>query len=96
MTSSSARWRIPSCASASRPRTQPDYRLLRRSATVAEDPAGGPPVASPDPGDDYLIALAVNERAALVSGDRHVLSIGGDLPIYAPADFLRHIEPGLS
>ena len=69
---------------------------LRRSATVAEDPAGAPPVASPDPGDDYLIALAVKERAALVSGDRHLLSIGGDLPIYAPADFLRHIEPGSS
>ena len=69
---------------------------LRRSATVAEDPAGGPPVASPDPGDDYLIALAVKERAALVSGDRHLLSISGDLPIYAPADFLRHIEPDFS
>ena len=63
---------------------------------MTEDPAGAPPVASPDPGDDDLIALAVKERAALVSGDRHLLSIGGDLPIYAPADFLRHIEPDSS
>jgi uncharacterized protein len=42
---------------------------LRRSATVADDPGGAPPVTSPDPDDDYLIALAVSERAALVSGE---------------------------
>ena len=67
---------------------------LRRSATVADDPAGAPPVASADPGDDYLIALAVSERAVLVSGDRHLLAIARDMPIHAPADFLAQLEPG--
>lgn len=61
---------------------------LRRSATVVSDPDAPPTRASEDPGDDYLIALAEHERAALVSGDRHLLELAGDLPIYAPADFL--------
>jgi uncharacterized protein len=66
---------------------------LRRSATVADDPGGAPPVTSPDPDDDYLIALAVSERAALVSGDKHVLTLGGELPIYSPGAFLDVMEP---
>lgn len=61
---------------------------LRRSATVVPDPDEPPTRASEDPGDDYLIALAEHERAALVSGDRHLLELARDLPIYAPADFL--------
>jgi putative PIN family toxin of toxin-antitoxin system len=61
---------------------------LRRSATVVSDPDELPTRASEDPGDDYLIALAEHERAALVSGDRHLLELAGDLPTYAPADFL--------
>jgi putative PIN family toxin of toxin-antitoxin system len=66
---------------------------LRRSATVTGDPDGPPPLTSRDPGDDYLLGLAVSQRAALVSGDRDLLSLGGDLPIYPPADFLRAIAP---
>jgi predicted nucleic acid-binding protein len=61
---------------------------LRRSATVVSDADEPPARASEDPGDDYLIALAEHERAALVSGDRHLLELAGDLPIYTPADFL--------
>jgi putative PIN family toxin of toxin-antitoxin system len=61
---------------------------LRRSATVVFDPDEPAPRASQDPGDDYLIALAAHERAALVSGDGHVLELAGELPIYAPADLL--------
>ena len=61
---------------------------LGRSATVAEDPAGRPPLRSPDPGDDYLLALAATARAALVTGDRHLLSLDTALPIFAPAEFL--------
>jgi putative PIN family toxin of toxin-antitoxin system len=64
---------------------------LGRSATVAEDPAGPPPLRSPDPGDDYLLALAATARAALVTGDRHLLSLDIALPIFAPAEFLRTI-----
>ncbi len=62
--------------------------LLQRSATVAQDPDAEPPRRSVDPGDDYLIALAAAERAALVSGDKHLLALEGDLPIFAPAAFL--------
>jgi putative PIN family toxin of toxin-antitoxin system len=62
--------------------------LLRRSATSAQDPHADPPKRSVDPGDDYLVALAAAERAALVSGDRHLLALEGDLPIFAPGAFL--------
>lgn len=49
--------------------------LLRRGADVGDDQSGPPPVRSPDPGDDYLIALAVATQALIVSGDRHLLRL---------------------
>jgi predicted nucleic acid-binding protein len=61
---------------------------LTRDATVIEDPSGEPPLRSDDPGDDHLIALAAAERAALVSGDRHLLALADRLPIHSAADFL--------
>ncbi|MEA2470986.1 MAG: uncharacterized protein QOE38_1985 [Thermoleophilaceae bacterium] len=66
---------------------------LRRSATVVDDPDVAPPVRSPDVGDDYLLALAAAARAALVTGDGHLLSLGTDLPIYPPASFLTTVAP---
>lgn len=65
---------------------------LERSATIVPDPDEPSPRASKDPGDDYLIALAAHERAALVSGDRHLLELAAELPIYAPADFLAVLD----
>jgi putative PIN family toxin of toxin-antitoxin system len=65
---------------------------LERSATLVSDPDEPTPHASEDPGDDYLIALASHERAALVSGDRHLLDLAGALPVYAPADFLSLLD----
>ncbi len=65
---------------------------LRRSATIVQDPHEPAPRASEDPGDDYLIALAAHERAALVSADRHLLELAGELPIYPPADFLSVLD----
>jgi putative PIN family toxin of toxin-antitoxin system len=65
---------------------------LRRSATMAPDRGEPPPRASEDPGDDYLIVLAAHERAALVSGDRHLLALAAQLPIYAPADFIALLD----
>jgi putative PIN family toxin of toxin-antitoxin system len=63
--------------------------LLRRAATVADDQDGTPGLpAWRDPGDDYLIALAAAADAMLVSGDRDLLSLGEDLPIHSPAEFL--------
>ena len=64
--------------------------LLRRSATLVDDPpAGSAPVSSPDPGDDYLLELAVHTRAVLVSGDKDLLGLDAALPIYAPAAFIQ-------
>lgn len=61
---------------------------LVRAATVAPDPDGPPPLRSPDPGDDYLIALAAAQSALLVSGDDHLLGLGARLPVYSPGEFL--------
>ena len=61
---------------------------LERAATVVEDPGGTPAFRSSDPDDDYLLALAGAHRAALVSGDKHLLSLAGDLPIFSAVDFL--------
>jgi uncharacterized protein len=63
-------------------------RLLRTEAEVVADPADPPPVRSKDPGDDYLLALSFHHHAALVSGDRHLLALEGDAPVYRPAAFL--------
>lgn len=62
---------------------------LQSSATVVEDPRSAPSVRSPDPGDDYLIALAESEQALLVSGDNHLLSLSKELPVHSVASFLR-------
>jgi predicted nucleic acid-binding protein len=45
-------------------------------------------VRSLDPDDDYLIALAAEARAVLVSGDRHLLQLDRRLLIHAPGKFL--------
>lgn len=65
---------------------------LARSAVVATDPGGAPPMHSDDAGDDYLLALAAAEDAVLVSGDEHLLVLASDLPIRAPADFFAFLD----
>ena len=62
--------------------------FIRRLATVVPDPGDLAPVACPDPGDDYLLALAYAQKAVVVTGDSHLLEIGTGAPICAPADFL--------
>jgi putative PIN family toxin of toxin-antitoxin system len=61
--------------------------LLRLGTILAPDPEGAVH-RSADPGDDYLLALAENERAVLVSGDRHLLELADDLPIQSARTFL--------
>lgn len=72
--------------------SEPDAAELVRwfadSATVVIDPDADPPVHSRDPDDDYLIALASVHRAALVSGDKHVLALEGEIPVFSPRAFL--------
>lgn len=61
---------------------------LARDATVVADPDDPPPVRSVDPGDDYLLALAAQEHAVLVSGDDHLLVLSDQFPIRSPRSFL--------
>jgi uncharacterized protein len=63
-------------------------RWLAGNATVVADPDSNPAVHSRDPGDDYLIALASAHRAALVSGDKHLLELEGEIPVFRPRAFL--------
>ncbi len=66
--------------------------LLGRTARVAADPLGPPPVRSDDPKDDYLVALAAAERAVVVSGDAHLTALAGRVPVRRPAKFLTEVE----
>jgi probable toxin-antitoxin system toxin component, PIN family len=65
--------------------------LLRQTVRLARDPEA-PARRSADPGDDYLVALAEAERAVLVSGDRHLHALAGELPILAPRAFLGELS----
>lgn len=64
---------------------------LTRLATLAED-AESPPARSVDAADDYLIALAADHDALLVSGDKHLRDLAKELPILPPARFLELID----
>lgn len=65
---------------------------LSRSASLARDPDGPPTVRSIDPDDDYLLTLAADQHAVLVSGDRHLLALADQLPVQTPAEFLAVVE----
>jgi putative PIN family toxin of toxin-antitoxin system len=66
--------------------------LLARAGVVVEDPALPPAIQSPDPGDDYLVALASISRSVLVSGDADLLGLSDQIPVYSPAEFLVMME----
>ncbi len=63
-------------------------RWVGDSSTLLPDPIDGGPVHSTDLNDDYLIALAAANRAALVSGDKHLLALADDIPVFSPRGFL--------
>jgi putative PIN family toxin of toxin-antitoxin system len=65
---------------------------VRDHGILAEDPASPPPVGSRDPDDDYLLALAINRRAYLVTGDKDLLVLSDDLPILTPAQFATKVR----
>ncbi len=68
--------------------------LLRAAAERAPDRPDAPR-RSPDPGDDYLLALAESTDAWLVSGDQHLLGLGGRLPIHTARGFLELLDADL-
>jgi uncharacterized protein len=61
---------------------------LAEAATAVSDPDGQLPVHSADPGDDYLVVLAAARQAILVSGDRDLLDLCDEIPVFSPAAFL--------
>lgn len=67
---------------------------IGREAVLLADPGQAPMVRSEDPGDDYLLALAEHGRAVLVSGDRHLLALGDELPVLTPRRFLNTLNGG--
>ncbi len=63
-------------------------RWVADTASMVVDPDTDPPVHSRDPDDDYLIVLASAHRAALVSGDKDLLALEGEIPVFSPRAFL--------
>jgi predicted nucleic acid-binding protein len=55
------------------------------SATTLPDPDDSPPVNPKDADDDYLVAI---EQLALVSGDKHLLDLAAQIPVFSARDFL--------
>lgn len=68
------------------------HRRIGERAVVVPDPTGAPPLRSRDPGDDYLLALAHAQRAALVSGDGDLLELAARVPVFGPAGFVRMLD----
>lgn len=66
-------------------------RLVARGSVIRED-VGDPPRLSPDPGDDYLVSLARESEAVLVTGDSDLLSLAPELPVFTPRKFLAWLE----
>lgn len=67
--------------------------LLRRTAVVVDDPpVRSMELSSRDPGDDYLLALAMHTRSVLVSGDNDLLTIDTALPIQSPVAFMARLQ----
>lgn len=65
---------------------------LNRVAAIVADPNQPPAIRSQDGDDDYLIALASVHRAALVSGDGHLLALADQIPVFTPSAFLALLQ----
>jgi putative PIN family toxin of toxin-antitoxin system len=62
---------------------------LRRDGSHFPDPTGPAPFRCDDPDDDYLVALAFHQKAIIVTGDKHLLDLGGrGAPIVMPVDLV--------
>lgn len=68
--------------------------LLTREGVMTAGRERSLEVSSPDPDDNYLISLAAESRSILVSGDKDLLELAGQIPVYSPAGFLALVEEG--
>lgn len=66
--------------------------LLREAVELVDDPDEPAPIHSADPGDDYLLALAAQERVPIVSGDVHLLELRERVPVLSLREFLDQLE----
>lgn len=66
--------------------------LIGRHALLMNDPVNDPPTRSRDPGDNYLIALAKESRAVIVTGDTDLLRLADRIPVTTPAEFVVRLE----
>jgi uncharacterized protein len=69
--------------------------IVRRLATVFPNPSVEAGL-TPDPHDDYLVALARTARAhLLVSGDRHLVDlVAPQPPVLSPRKFMARLDAG--
>lgn len=70
------------------------YVEVLAACGVAFDDPVEPPAVTSDPGDDYLVALAVAAGAdAIVSGDRHLTELADPpVPVLTPRALLERLE----
>ena len=69
-----------------------DFVSFLEGAAVAASDQEAPAARSSDPGDDYLLALAEQAKAVLVSGDQHLLDLVDRFPVRSPPEFLDELE----
>ena len=69
-------------------------RWVADTATLVPTPLDEAPVHSVDLNDDYLIALAAAHRSALLSGDKHLLVLADQIPVFSPRGFLELLAAG--
>ena len=74
------------------PEDAAEFVSFLRNTAVPRPDSPGPPRRSRDPGDDYLLTLAENEKAIVVSGDQHLLELADQFPVRSPRDFLDALE----
>jgi putative PIN family toxin of toxin-antitoxin system len=69
--------------------------IIRELASIAPEPPAQPGL-TPDPHDDYLVALArATYAGALVSGDRHLLDlVAPQPPAFSPRAFVVRLNAG--
>jgi putative PIN family toxin of toxin-antitoxin system len=69
--------------------------VVTSDGALVPDPAEEPKIRSADPDDDYLIALASHSRSLLISGDKDLLDLSDQIPVYSPAQFRSLIEDAI-
>lgn len=65
--------------------------LVTEGATIVDEPVRPPSLRTADPNDDFVVAIAEEARAVIVSGDQHLLEMAGRIPVRSPEGFRRFL-----